>query len=229
MLLLFFFSLSLKTIINHSSFWKWRNLNSRQHCNMTCGKLKKKKKIRLRHLTLVKPSCFFVTRLTKGVVATVLWTWKINAWGICLVGTIVWLWVSFFHTYQKSSNILCLTSQWRHNCRFCPIWRFQCNICQNWIFCQKVLNIGSSPVFLLIKEGIDIFNIYCNIQDHTMEIFFKLVISNIAGLHPHPLTLTAYLTPGKVVGPTPNFFSSKWPQRIQKKLPRCPRSLSVAF
>ena len=52
--------------------------------------------------------------------------------------------------------------------------------------------------FLLIKEGNDVSKIYCKIQDHTVKIYFKIVISNIAGLHqpPHPLTLTAHPTPG---------------------------------
>ena len=36
-----------------------------------------------------------------------------------------------------------------------------------------------------------------------MKMVFKIVISNIARLHPpHPLTLMAYPTPGKVVPPT---------------------------
>ena len=61
---------------------------------------------------------------------------------------------------------------------------------------KKVPNIRISPGFLLIKEGSDVSNIYCKIQDHTMKIFFKIVISNIAGLHHHPLTLTAYPPPG---------------------------------
>ena len=62
--------------------------------------------------------------------------------------------------------------------------------------------------FLLIKEEKDVSNIYCKIQDHTVKIFFsKQYFFNIAGLHqpPHPLTLTAYPTPGKVV-PQPFFI-----------------------
>ena len=58
-----------------------------------------------------------------------------------------------------------------------------------------------------MKDGSDVSKIYCKIQDHTMKIFFKIVISNIVRLRPtnppHPLTLTAYPTPGNVV---PNFF-----------------------
>ena len=50
---------------------------------------------------------------------------------------------------------------------------------------KKVSNIGVSPGFLPIKEVNDVSNIYCKIQDHTMKIFFKIVLSNIAGLH-HP-------------------------------------------
>ena len=64
-------------------------------------------------------------------------------------------------------------------------------------FCQKVLNIGISQSFFAYKEGNDVSNIYCKIQDHTMKIFFKIVISNIARIHqPLTLTLTAYPTPG---------------------------------
>ena len=63
--------------------------------------------------------------------------------------------------------------------------------------CQKILNIGILPGLLLIIKETDVSNIYCKIQDHTIKIFFKIVIFDIVGLHPplHPLTLTAYPTP----------------------------------
>ena len=86
----------------------------------------------------------------------------------------------FPYIYQESTNIPCMTSQSRHNCRFCPIcpkYRSKSN------FCQKVLNIKISPECLLIKEGNDVSNIYCKIQDHTKKIFLKILIFIIARLH----------------------------------------------
>ena len=43
--------------------------------------------------------------------------------------------------------------------------------------------IGISPGFLLIKEGNDVSNVYCKIQDHNMKVCFKILIPNIAELH----------------------------------------------
>ena len=53
-------------------------------------------------------------------------------------------------------------------------------------FAKIVSNVWISLGFLLIKEGNDVSNIYCKIQDHTVKIFFKIVISNIARLHQPP-------------------------------------------
>ena len=46
---------------------------------------------------------------------------------------------------------------------FAQIADLQWNIFQNWLFSQKVLNIGISKEFLLIKEENDVFYIYCQI------------------------------------------------------------------
>ena len=91
--------------------------------------------------------------------------------------------------HSKKINIACMTSQWRQNCRFCPIWGFPVKYRPKLIFSQKSSNIEISPGFLFIKEGNDVSNIYCKIQDHTMKAIFKVVISNIAGLYQPPLTL----------------------------------------
>ena len=78
----------------------------------------------------------------------------------------------------------------RHNdiiiAEFAQFCNFQWHIGQNWIFCQKSSKYRNFFGFLLIKEGNDVSNIYCKIQDHTIKIFFKIVIFNIAGLHPTP-------------------------------------------
>ena len=89
------------------------------------------------------------------------------------------------HT-KKSTNIPCMTSQWRHNCRFCkelPIYSEIYTRIE--FFTKKVLKIGTSPSFLLIKEGNDVSNIYCKIQAHTKKISFKIVIFIIGANSPH--------------------------------------------
>ena len=55
-----------------------------------------------------------------------------------------------------------------------------------------------SPVVLFAREANDVSKIYCQIQEQTMKIYFKIEICNIARLHqpPDPLTLTAYPTSG---------------------------------
>ena len=50
-------------------------------------------------------------------------------------------------------------------------------------FAKNVLHIGISSGFLLIKDGKDVSNIYCKIQDHTKKIVLKIVIFNISWLH----------------------------------------------
>ena len=132
------------------------------------------------------------------------------------------LFFPYIHFHTESTNIRCMKSQWRRNCSFCPIWRIISEMkAKIEFFAKKVLNIRISLcffLFLLIKEGNDVSNIYCKIQDHTMKTFFKIVISNIAGLHQPPLTLWLWrrlhqppspswlwrltLPPGKVVPPT---------------------------
>ena len=74
----------------------------------------------------------------------------------------------------------------------------QWSIDQNLNFRQKVTNIKISPVVLLIKERNVVFYIYCKIIDHTIKIYFQIVISNIAGLHqPPPSYFDGLHYPGK--------------------------------
>ena len=91
---------------------------------------------------------------------------------------------------------------WRHNnvinADFAQVADWQWNIDQNWIFRQKSSKYLNFTGVLFTKDGNDVSNIYCEIQDHTKKMFFEIVIFNIAGLHPSPrfLILTAYPTPG---------------------------------
>ena len=145
----------------------------------------------------------FLTCLTGGCNAP-LWTWKINAWGMLIWyhGVAMGLLVAYI---PKSTNILCMTLQWHHNCRFCPNCWFSVKYSQKWIFLQKVQNIWILPDFLLMKEGNDHSNIYCKIQDHTMKIFSQNSDFWYCQVAPTPLTLWLWwlTTPGKVV---PLFF-----------------------
>ena len=53
-------------------------------------------------------------------------------------------------------------------------------------FAKKVPNIRISQGLLLPKKEKAFLTLYCKIQAHNMNIFLKIVISNIVGLHPPP-------------------------------------------
>ena len=61
----------------------------------------------------------------------------------------------------------------------------------------------STPHLYKRKNGNS--NMFCKFQHHSMQIFFKMAnyfflkTEKVATTPPHPLTLTAYPTPGKVV------------------------------
>ena len=73
-------------------------------------------------------------------------------------------------------------------------------------------------IFLLIKEGNGIPNIYCKLQDHTKKIFLKIVILLLPGYinPPRPLTLTACPPPGEVVPQTFFFFTKMTAKNIRE-------------
>ena len=97
----------------------------------------------------------------------------------------------FISYIPKSTNI----HVWRHNdviiADFAQIADLQWNRTYRpkMIFSpqksSKYMCIGISPGFLLSKEG-NVSNIYCKIQDHNMTVCFKILIPNIAELHPPP-------------------------------------------
>ena len=107
----------------------------------------------------------FVTRLTREVVATPLWTWKINAWGMLIWYHCIAMGLLFPYIPQK----VIITHVWHHNDviidDFAQFGDFQWNIGQSLIFCQKS--------FLLVKERNDVSNIYCKIQDHKLGGYFS--------------------------------------------------------
>ena len=59
----------------------------------------------------------------------------------------------------------------------------------NWIFRQKVLHVGILLGFLPSKEESDVSNLRYTQRCKTIDLFFfKIVISNIAGLQQPPST-----------------------------------------
>ena len=121
-----------------------------------------------------------------------------------------------------------MTSEWRHNHRPGQNSRFSVKYRRKLkISLKKVINIGISRGYLLIKKGKGNSNILCKFQLHSMQIFFqngRLKFSQVATTHPYPPSLSLpYPTGG-----TPNFLTSKWPQRMFR-LPRWPWSLSFWF
>ena len=56
--------------------------------------------------------------------------------------------------------------------------------------------------FFAYTKGNGNSNMFCKFQHHRMQIFFKMAnflflkTEKVASTHPHPLTLTAYPTPG---------------------------------
>ena len=67
---------------------------------------------------------------------------------------------------------------------FAQIADLQWNIGPNFIFRPKSSQYRNFMGFLHLKEENDVSNTYCKIQDHTKKTIFKIVIFNIAGLHP---------------------------------------------
>ena len=107
--------------------------------------------------------------------------------------------MSFLFPYiQKSTNFHVLRPNDVIISNSAQIADLQWNIGQNRIFLPKKFQISEFQrfcffffflflfFFLLIEERNVISNIYGRIQDHTMKILFKIVISNIAGLHQPP-------------------------------------------
>ena len=101
--------------------------------------------------------------------------------------------ISSFNTYQKVQTFHDIIAD------FPQIVNLQWNIGQIEFLAKIFSKFQNFTGLLLIKEGNDISNIYCKIQDHNIKIFVKIMIPNIAWLHPppRPLILTvAYPTPG---------------------------------
>ena len=158
------------------------------------------------------------------------WTWNINSWGL----------LTRYHTISVGFLFLTIPKKykifrvWRHNdvtiADFAQFGDFQWNKNQNWIFRRKYSKYQNFTGFFFgYKEGNDVSNIYCRIQDHTMKIFVKILISNIAGLHQTPSPSDFDGLPYPRVRWQPRLFSSKSPQRMSRRLLRCPRSLYSAF
>ena len=88
---------------------------------------------------------FFVTRLTKGVVATLNELEKINTWGMLL----------WYHDIAMGLLFPYIPKKYKHpvydviTTTLAQIADFQWNIDQNWIFRQKVLNIRIHQVCCL--------------------------------------------------------------------------------
>ena len=110
-----------------------------------------------------------------------------------------------------------MTSQWRFQTWPDSKSGFSVKINQNWkknlFFRKKVPNIGISPNFLLIKKGNGVSNM--SWKSHTMQIFFfqngDLKYFEVVTTS-YLRTLTAHPTP--ILGGTPGFVPSKWPQRM---------------
>ena len=74
-------------------------------------------------------------------------------------------------------------------------------------FRYKSSEYQNLPCFLLIQKENSNSNMFCKFQHHSMQIFFKMAnyfflkTEKVTTTPPHPLTLTAYPTPGKVVPP----------------------------
>ena len=101
---------------------------------------------------------------------------------------------------------------WRHSDNHCPAQNSRFSVKYRWklkILPKKVLNIGISLGFLLIKKGNSDFNILCKFQLHSVQISFKwrLKISS-GGNHtpPPPSRHIWWLTLPYLKGVPPFFF-----------------------
>ena len=107
--------------------------------------------------------------------------------------------------------------------------QFSRKIDENSKFCYKVLNIGISPTFFAYKKGKWYSNIPCKFQLHSMRILYLNGDINFYGvaitlpIHPDFNSLSYHHLCG-----IPKFFSSKWKQRMNLKLLKCPGSVSFA-
>ena len=127
----------------------------------TCVKEEEEEKKKI--LTIINPRLTkrcFVTRLTRGVHPPM----NLKNKRLRYAYLVQW------YSYGSPLSIHTTKVQTSHVLPICEIWA------KIELFAKKFSSIGISPDFLLIKEGNDIFNIYCTIQDQTMSVFFKIVI-----------------------------------------------------
>ena len=106
---------------------------------------------------------------------------------------------------------------------------FQRNIGQNWFFAKKFQISEFHPVFTYKKREMVFLTCFVSFRSISWRYFSKWWLKIFSGgNHPLPPSDFDGLPYPRIRG-TPGFFFIKWPQRMQKRLIRCPGSLCSAF